>query len=66
MDETSANPPEKGAVERRRNQFAAELAELRQKALADLELRGYAVRGKTPAQIRRVLSVRPHRHGKEQ
>jgi hypothetical protein len=34
-------------------------AELRNAALAELELRGYNVRGKTPAQIRQMLKRRP-------
>lgn len=64
MEETPENPA--SAVEQRRRQLADEVAELRQKALADLEARGYAVRGKTPAQIRRALAVRPRkRNGKE-
>jgi SOS response regulatory protein OraA/RecX len=34
-------------------------AELRNAALAELERRGYDVRGKTPAQIRQMLKRRP-------
>ena len=34
-------------------------AELKRAAIADLERRGYDVRGKTPAQIRLVLKQRP-------
>jgi hypothetical protein len=33
--------------------------EIRSAALADLECRGYEVRGKTPAQIRQILKRRP-------
>ena len=33
--------------------------EIRSAALAELERRGYEVRGKTPAQIRQVLKRRP-------
>jgi hypothetical protein len=36
-----------------------DLAQLREKALSDLEARGYAVRGKTTGQIRRALLTRP-------
>ena len=36
-----------------------ELAKLRHAALAELERRGYAVHGKTPAQIREMLKRRP-------
>ena len=36
-----------------------ELAELRNEAITKLELRGYDVRGKTPDQIRRILTRRP-------
>jgi hypothetical protein len=35
------------------------LEELKSEALAKLERRGYDVRGKTPAQIRRLLRGRP-------
>ena len=38
-----------------------ELAKLRNAALAELERRGYNVRGKTPRQIRDVLKRRPQR-----
>jgi hypothetical protein len=34
-------------------------AELKRAAIADLERRGYDVRGKTPAQIRLILKRRP-------
>jgi hypothetical protein len=43
----------------RRNKLRETLAELRNTALAELERRGYDVRGKTPAQIRRLLRGRP-------
>ena len=33
--------------------------EIRSAALAELERRGYEVRGKTPAQIRQILKRRP-------
>jgi hypothetical protein len=36
-----------------------QLAKLKQAALAELERRGYEVRGKTPAQIREMLKRRP-------
>jgi hypothetical protein len=36
-----------------------ELAKLKHAALAELERRGYEVRGKTPAQIREMLKRRP-------
>jgi hypothetical protein len=36
-----------------------ELAKLKHEALAELERRGYEVRGKTPAQIREMLKRRP-------
>jgi hypothetical protein len=42
-----------------RNKFIETLAQLRSTALAKLERRGYDVRGKTPAQIRRLLRGRP-------
>jgi hypothetical protein len=35
------------------------LQELRNQAIAELERRGYDVRGKTPAQIREILRRRP-------
>jgi hypothetical protein len=44
---------------RRRAQMQDKLAELKIAALAKLECRGYAVRGKTPAQIRQILKRRP-------
>jgi hypothetical protein len=36
-----------------------ELAKLKHAALAELERRGYEVRGKTPRQIRKMLKRRP-------
>ena len=36
-----------------------ELAKLKHAALAELERRGYEVRGKTPSQIRKMLKRRP-------
>jgi hypothetical protein len=36
-----------------------ELAELKSAAIAELERRGYEVRGKTPGQIRQILKGRP-------
>ena len=43
----------------RRTKMREKLAELKSAALADLERRGYDVRGKTPAQIRQLLKRRP-------
>ena len=43
----------------RRNKLRETLAKLRSTALAELERRGYDVRGKTPAQIRQLLRGRP-------
>jgi hypothetical protein len=37
------------------------LAELKSAAIAQLERRGYEVRGKTPAQIRQIIKRRPSR-----
>ena len=37
------------------------LEELKSEAIAELERRGYDVRGKTPAQIRQMLKARPKR-----
>jgi hypothetical protein len=37
------------------------LEELKNEAIAELERRGYDVRGKTPAQIRQILRARPKR-----
>ena len=43
----------------RRNKLLETLAQLKSTALAELERRGYDVRGKTLAQIRRLLRGRP-------
>jgi hypothetical protein len=43
----------------RHNKMPEELAELKRAAIAELERRGYDVRGKTPAQIRQILKRRP-------
>ena len=43
----------------RRNRLREKLAELKNTALAELERRGYEVRGKTPAEIRQLLKRRP-------
>jgi DNA-binding GntR family transcriptional regulator len=43
----------------RRNKLREALAQLKSTALAELERHGYNVRGKTPAQIRRLLRGRP-------
>jgi hypothetical protein len=43
----------------RRAKIREKLAELKGAAIADLERRGYEVRGKTPAQIRHMLKRRP-------
>ena len=59
MDRAIGSPQKKQAVDQRRSRFADELAALREKALSELEARGYSVRGKTPAQIRKALKVRP-------
>ena len=58
MDQESQT--NKNKIKGRRSDFADELARLREKALAELEARGYDVRGKTPAQIR--LTLRAGRH----
>jgi hypothetical protein len=42
----------------RHNKMPEELAELKRAAIAELERRGYEVRGKT-AQIRQILKRRP-------
>ena len=44
---------------RRRTEMRDKLAELKNAALAELERRGYDVRGKTPVQIRQILRRRP-------
>jgi hypothetical protein len=42
----------------RRNKLRETLAELRNTALAELEHRGYEVRGKTPGEIQKLLKSR--------
>jgi hypothetical protein len=42
------------------------LQELKSEALAELERRGYDVRGKAPAQIRNMLKAHPPKHWGEQ
>ena len=44
---------------RRRKQMRDKLAELESAALAELEYRGYDVRGKTPVQIKQILKRHP-------
>src|SRR3569833_677621 len=48
-------------AELRSEKLRKELAQLRETALNDLESRGYRVRGKTPAEIRKMLRQRPVR-----
>ena len=50
--------------EQRKRKFADELIALKEQALADLEARGYDVRGKTTGQIRRAVLKRgrPKKH----
>jgi hypothetical protein len=43
----------------RHKKFREEIAELKDIVISDLEHRGYAVRGKTPNQIRKLLKGRP-------
>jgi hypothetical protein len=43
----------------RRSKMRKKLTELKDAAIAELERRGYDVRGKTPAQIRQILNRRP-------
>jgi hypothetical protein len=43
----------------RRKEMRKKFAELKNVALAELECRGYDVRGKTPGQIRQMLKRRP-------
>jgi len=43
----------------RRTKMREKFAEIKNAAIADLERRGYDVRGKTPAQIRLILKRRP-------
>lgn len=49
----------------RRKELSVMIAELKKAALADLESRGYAVRGKTPAQIRQMLKRRPSKRSRD-
>ena len=42
-----------------RKKLQKELTELKSSAIAELEHRGYAVRGKTTAQIRKIIKRRP-------
>jgi hypothetical protein len=43
----------------RRKKKHEQLAKLKTAAIAELERRGYEVRGKTPGQIRQILKRRP-------
>jgi hypothetical protein len=49
--------PEARALARKKMQD--DLTELKNSAIAELEHRGYAVRGKTTAQIRKIIKRRP-------
>jgi hypothetical protein len=49
----------------RRNELRETIAELKSMALARLEIRGYEVRGKTPAQIRQMLRWQPSKPKKK-
>ena len=42
-----------------RKKMRDDLTELKNSAIAELENRGYAVRGKTTAQIRKIIKRRP-------
>ncbi len=42
------------------------LEELRNEAIAEFERRGFDVRGKTPAQIRKLLRQRPNNRSSKQ
>jgi uncharacterized protein (UPF0335 family) len=42
------------------------LEELKKEAIAELERRGYDVRGRTPAQIRQILRRRPTKQKSQQ
>jgi hypothetical protein len=42
-----------------RRKLRKKIVELKNTALAELECRGYEVRGKTPAEIRQILKRRP-------
>jgi hypothetical protein len=48
-----------------RKKLREELAGLKNAALAELERRGYDVRGKTPVQIRQILRRRPSKQKSE-
>lgn len=48
-----------------RKKLREELAGLKNAALAELERRGYEVRGKTPVQIRQILRRRPSKQKSE-
>ena len=48
-----------------RKKLREELADLKNAALAELERRGYDVRGKTPVQIRQILRRRPSKQKSE-
>jgi len=47
------------SIDRERKNKLEALAKLKHAALAELERRGYEVRGKTPSQIREILKRRP-------
>jgi hypothetical protein len=49
----------------RRAKMREKFAELKRAAIADLERRGYDVRGKTPAQIRLILKRRPSKQASD-
>jgi hypothetical protein len=48
-----------------RKKLREELVDLKNAALAELERRGYDVRGKTPVQIRQILRRRPSKQKPE-
>ena len=47
----------------RRQKMREKFAEIKSAAIADLERRGYDVRGKTPAEIRQIIKRRPTKLG---
>jgi hypothetical protein len=49
-----------GSIEKRKK-FIEDLRRLREEALAELEMQGYEVRGKTPAQIRAIIKRAPRK-----
>ena len=49
--------PEVRAIARKK--MRDDMTELKNSAIAELENRGYAVRGKTTAQIRKIIKRRP-------